>query len=394
MLLSAEERTLKMIASGANLPDVLYSLCSAIDAHAPSVISTVLLMDPDGKRLWPGAGPRFPIELKPVITPWTIGPARGSCGTAAFLKQRVIISDVTTDPRWPDDCRDLAVRHGLRASWSEPLISSDGTVLGTFAMYYAEPRAPETGDLELIEAAGHIALIAIQMEQLAISMRARDERQLAEEALSNLGQRWIHVQEEERTRIARELRNDINERLILILANLDGVQQKLPERAVHVRRKIAELNQQLVGTSEGIYVLSDRLHSWKLEFLGLATAAASYCRELSDRQKSKIEFHCKDVPQELSNEVSLCLYRVLQEALENAAKHSGSPYFEVLLSGDSKVIELSVTDWGIGFHPAAAMKGHGLGLATMKDRLKLVGGELSIESQPHRGTRIRARVPL
>jgi signal transduction histidine kinase len=389
MLLSAEQRTLKMIARRANLPDVLGSLCSAIDAHAPAVISTILLMDPDGKRLWPGAGPRFPIELKPVITPWTIGPDRGSCGTAAFLKQRVVISDVTTDPRWPDDCRDLAVRHGLRASWSEPLIATDGAVLGTFALYYAEPRTPGTDDLELIEAAAHIALIAIEIEQ-----SRSDGGKPREAGLSTLSQRWIQAQEEERARIARELRNDINERLILISANLDAVQQSLPERAAAIRRKISELNQQLVGTSEDISILSDRLHSWKLEFLGLGTAAASFCKEFSDRQKRKIEFHGKGIPDELANEISLCLYRVLQEALENAARHSGSPYFEVLLNGDSNAIELSVRDWGIGFDPAAAIQGHGLGLIAMKERLKLVGGKLSIESQPQRGTRIRALVPL
>jgi GAF domain-containing protein len=122
-LLSAEKRTLEMIANGASLPDVLNDLCLIIDAHAPGVISTVLLTDPDGKRLWPGAGPRFPADLIPAISPWPIGPDRGACGTAAFLKHRVIISDVTTDPRWPDDYRALAVRHGLRAAWSEPLIT-------------------------------------------------------------------------------------------------------------------------------------------------------------------------------------------------------------------------------------------------------------------------------
>jgi hypothetical protein len=147
-----------------SLRDVLDDLCRAIDTHAPGVISTVLLVDPDAKRLWLAAGPRFPAVLKAVISPWPIGPNRGSSGTAAFLKQRVFLSAVTTDPRFPDDYRNLAVSHGLRASWSEPLISKDAAVLGTFAMYYAEPRIPDKSDLELIEAAGHIALIAIQVE--------------------------------------------------------------------------------------------------------------------------------------------------------------------------------------------------------------------------------------
>jgi GAF domain-containing protein len=172
-LLSAEKRTLFMIANGMSLPEVLDSLCRAIDAHAPGVISTVLLMDPDGKRLWPGAGPRFPADLIPAISPWPIGPNSGSCGTAAFLKQRVIISDVTTDPRFQDDYRTLAASHGLRASWSEPLISKDGTVLGTFAIYYAEPRIPDKTDLELIEAASHIALTSASTEKIESRSRIR-----------------------------------------------------------------------------------------------------------------------------------------------------------------------------------------------------------------------------
>jgi signal transduction histidine kinase len=393
MLLSAEERTLQMIANRANLPDVLDSLCRAVDAHSPTVISTILLMDPDGTRLWPGAGPHFPAELIPVVSPWTIGSARGSCGTAAFLKQRVVISDVTTDPRWPEECRDLAVRHGLRASWSEPLISANGTVLGTLAMYYPEPRTPDPGDLEIVVAAGHIALIAIQMAQSGIGLRQGDEPKLDQQALTNLSQRWLHAQEEERTRVAHELRNDINERLILIAAALDGLQHNLPSRAAELRRKLTELNQELVGATDDIHALSDRLHSWKLEILGLATAAASFCRKLSERQERNIAFQSRDIPQDLSHEISLGLYRVLQQALENALRYSRSPYFEVLLTGAPNKIELSVTDWGIGFE-LPAMQERGLGLTSMKEWLKLVGGELTIESQPQHGTKILARVPL
>jgi GAF domain-containing protein len=164
-LSAAESRTLGMIANGVPLPEVLDDLCRAIDMMTPGVISTILLMDPDGKRLWPGGAPGFPDALRPAINPWWIGPGRGACGTSAFLKQRVIIADVTTDPRFPDEYRTLAVRHGLRASWSQPLVTSAGTVLGTFAMYYPEPRVPDAADLELLEAAGQIALIAIQLER-------------------------------------------------------------------------------------------------------------------------------------------------------------------------------------------------------------------------------------
>jgi PAS domain S-box-containing protein len=164
-LLAAEKRTLEMMANGASLSAVLNDLCAAIDAHAPPTTSMVCLMDPDGKQLLPGAGPHLPTAFTAAITPWPIGPNRGSCGTAAFTKQRVIIPDISNDPRWPDEARDLALSHGFCAAWSEPLISKDGEVLGTFCLSYGEPRIPNSRDLELIQAAGHIALIAIELER-------------------------------------------------------------------------------------------------------------------------------------------------------------------------------------------------------------------------------------
>ena len=170
-LLAAEKRTLEMMANGASLPEVLNDLCASIDAHAPPVTSMVCLMDPEGKQLLPGAGPRIPTAFTAAITPWPIGPNRGSCGIAAFTKQRVIIPDISSDPRWPVEARDLALNHGFCAAWSEPLISKDGEVLGTFCLSYAEPRIPNSRDLELIQAAGHIALVAIELERSHLALK-------------------------------------------------------------------------------------------------------------------------------------------------------------------------------------------------------------------------------
>ena len=127
-LRAAETRTLEMIANGANLSDVLNDLCAAIDKHA-SATSFVCLMDTERKQLLPIAGPGVPPAFARAITPWPIGPNRGSCGTAAFTKDRVIIPDVSVDPRWPDDARGVALNHGVYEAWSEPLISTGGPPL-------------------------------------------------------------------------------------------------------------------------------------------------------------------------------------------------------------------------------------------------------------------------
>ena len=175
-LLAAEKRTLEMIADGASLKDILNNLCCSIDAEASPVISTVLLMDPDGERLWHTAGSLVPRDWLPVISPLPISPHGGCCGAAALLKERVIVADVATDINWLDEYRDLAIKNGIRAAWSDPILTKEGEVLGTFALYSSEPRIPTDAEIELIEGAGHIALIAIERQRSHRALeRAEDE---------------------------------------------------------------------------------------------------------------------------------------------------------------------------------------------------------------------------
>jgi signal transduction histidine kinase len=220
------------------------------------------------------------------------------------------------------------------------------------------------------------------------------ERKLAEEALSTVSQKLIEAHEEERTRLARELHDDVGQRLALVAVRLDGLKRGRPALAVELGSEIEEVHEQVVELASDIQALSHRLHSSKLEYLGLAAAANGFCRELSHRNGVEIAFHSENIPRELPREISLPLFRVLQEALQNAIKHSGSRQFQVLLRGRANEIELTVHDSGIGFEPEEAIKGRGLGLTSMQERLRLVDGQLFIDSKPHCGTTIHARVPL
>jgi formate hydrogenlyase transcriptional activator len=173
----SQDRTVEMIAGGARLSDILRDICDAIDAQDPAIISSVLLMDPDGKQLWPAAGSRVPPEWTRLISPVPIGPGMGSCGTAAYLKQPVIVADITSDPLFDvGDYREQALRIGLHAVWSIPLISKTSEVLGTFAMYYGEPRAPTARELARVERAAQLALVAIESERARTAL----ERALAD----------------------------------------------------------------------------------------------------------------------------------------------------------------------------------------------------------------------
>jgi PAS domain S-box-containing protein len=242
---------------------------------------------------------------------------------------------------------------------------------------------------------GSAEMIEVNGELCALSVIADvTERKLAEEAISGFGRRLIEAQETERTRIARELHDDINQRLAMVAVSLKMLKQGLPNSDQKTSRGIEEACAQVSDLEMDIQTLSHRLHSSKLEYLGLEAAASSFCRELSERQNVKIDFRCHGLPEDLSGDVSLCLFRVLQEALHNALKYSGVNQYEVSLDCVSQAVQLRVHDSGVGFDPKLTTAGLGLGLTSMKERLKLVSGELSIHSKPQEGTTILARIPI
>ena len=242
---------------------------------------------------------------------------------------------------------------------------------------------------------GSAEMIEVNGEPCALSVIADiTERKQAEEAMAGFGRRLIEAQEAERTRIARELHDDINQRLALVAVGLRTLKVGLPPSEATIGRSIDGTCEEVSKLERDIQALSHRLHSSQLEYLGLEAAASNICRELSERHKIRIEFHSDGVPEDLSNEVSLCLFRVLQEALHNALKYSGVDQFKVSLTRVSNAIEMSIHDSGTGFDPKIARNGHGLGLTSMKERLRLVSGELAIESDPGHGTTVVARVPL
>jgi signal transduction histidine kinase len=245
------------------------------------------------------------------------------------------------------------------------------------------------------------AILLVQLVPQALALpsaetlrREVDRRRLAEEALSSANRRLIEAHEEERTRIARELHDDICQRIALLAVQLDRMGQGLPASAADLQDDIGKAHKQISDLGGDIQALSHRLHSSKLEYLGLTAAAGNFCRELSDRHGVVVDFHSTGVPRELPQEISVCLFRVLQEALQNATKHSGCRHFKAQLIGTLNEVHLTVRDLGVGFDPAGAGTNRGLGLISMKERLKLVGGELSIDSQPQLGTTIHARVAL
>ena len=190
------------------------------------------------------------------------------------------------------------------------------------------------------------------------------------------------------------MHDDFVQRLALLAIQLDEVQRDIPDSGSEIGRRIGDLRNQTTDITNDVQLLSHELHSSKLQSLGIVGATKNFCREFGEPQRVEIDFQSHEMPAALPTDLSLPLFRTLQEALRNATKHSGGSSFEVKLWGSAEDIQLTIIDRGVGFDLEAATKGTGLGLTSMQERLRLVGGELSINSRSKRGTTIHARVPL
>lgn len=220
------------------------------------------------------------------------------------------------------------------------------------------------------------------------------ERKSSEASLQSLAGRLIHVQEAERTRIARELHDDFNQRLALHCIEIEQLRKRFPEKAAEERAMLGRMLQRTKGMSADIRSLSHELHSSRLEFIGLVPALSGLCKEMAEKYKIEVQFTGCELPSSIPNEVALCLFRVTQEALGNVVKHSQTNIASVELSLNAGGLSLRVADNGKGFDPDANNPGSGIGLLGMAERLRLVGGKFAVRSERDRGTEIFAGVPL
>jgi PAS domain S-box-containing protein len=305
--------------------------------------------------------------------------AGSTCSKALSDNERVVVADVEASEfmAGTEDLQEYR-RSGIRAVQSTPLQSRSGRPLGMLSTHWRTPHDPSEEDFRFFD------VLARQAADLI-------ERTLASEAVN---QKLIEAHEEERARIARELHDDINQRLALVSVRLGFLRQGPPPLAADLDREIGEISQEVVDLSADIQTLSHGLHPARLELLGLEKAATAFCDELSIRHGVTIDLHFENLPKALPREVSLCLYRVLQEALQNVVKHSVSTHARVSLAGHIDGLDMTIEDSGAGFDPHEAMRGPGLGLTSMRERLKVIGGQLFVKSEPGRGTTIHAVVPL
>jgi PAS domain S-box-containing protein len=266
------------------------------------------------------------------------------------------------------------------------LLSDEDAVLhdlraGQRMVHLERTHTPPSG--ETIHLASTISPLRDRTGQLVGTVRiVRDisEQKRAEEALARAKRKLVRVQEQERARIARELHDDIGQRLALLAVGLTGLSDELQTQASEI--------------AVDLQSLSHELHPSKIEVVGAVTGMRVFCDEFAQQQQFDVDFEATDITRQLSSSISLNLFRILQEALHNTAKHSGSRRCRVRLWEAHGWVHLVVSDEGRGFDPAATKENRGIGLITMQERVSLVNGHLRIESQPGSGTTVHARVPI
>jgi signal transduction histidine kinase len=379
-----EQRLFEMIAEGSPLRATLTRLALTIEQQAPPAIASILLLDPSGRIARSGASPSLPEEYVSGIVGAPIGPKAGSCGTAAYLKRLVVVEDVETSPLW-DDYRDLARRSGIRACWSTPILGTDDRVLGTFALYYREPRAPQAAELALIERATHIARIAIERRQLIDELRA-------------LSDHIESAREEERTGIAREIHDELGQSLTAIRMDLAWIGRRAAEGGEIDRAALADRVRIMTAMTDDVIDqvrrISSELRPGVLDDLGLLAALEWQALEFERRTglACAIRTNLTDATS-FDRAIATAVFRVFQEALTNVMRHAEAKRVEVQLDSDGKWLRLDVSDDGKGITPDAMNPGS-LGLLGIRERARRLGGSARVTAAPSGGTVVSMLVPL
>jgi signal transduction histidine kinase/PAS domain-containing protein len=406
-LLSSEMHALEMIAGGVALPAVLDILCRAIDEQSPGSISTVLSLDSDGKRLWPVAGPNIPEGWTRSISPLVIGPNVGSCGTAAYRKLTVVVSDIATDPLWAD-FRVAALSYGLRACWSKPIISKSGIVLGTFAMYHSRVRLPDERELRLIERATHIALIAIERDRIQDSLRNAQTNLAHVTRVTTMGE------------LTASIAHEVNQPLTAVVNNANACLGLLPDGGplfVEIRDALTEIVDDADRASAVVARVRQLarkapVERTSLDLRDVITDVLALARYESSTRRVAIRTELAgELPPVPGDRVQLqqVLLNLIVNGMDamNAVEESKRV---LIIRARCETTDgmpgalLSVQDAGIGFKPGemdrlfeafytTKPQGMGMGLAISRSIIEAHGGRLWAEPNQGSGATFLFRVP-
>jgi PAS domain S-box-containing protein len=387
---AGQGRVLEMIAQGATLSDVLASLVTLIEAQSEGMICSVLQLSEDGKHIRHGAAPHLPEIYVQAVNGAPIGPKNGSCGTAMYRGQPVIVTDMLTDPLW-EDYRELAKLSGLRACWSTPIFTGHGKVLGSFAMYYRQPQAPTGSESRLTEVATHIAGIAIEHE------RAQNELQHTRSELAHVAR--VTTMGE----LAASIAHEVNQPLGAIVGNADICRSWLQQKEVDLKL-VAEALEDISNDGHRASQIISRIRSLvkkhvpekaPLNLSDVARDVIGLVGHEAQRKQVTIQSQLgKSLPAVEADRVqlqqvllNLCMNGI--EAMHETDANQRQLTVETVMSNGS--VLATVSDRGIGIEPAKSEQlfkpfhttkanGMGMGLAISRSIIESFGGKLWAES--------------
>ena len=383
-LLAGQNRALELIARGRPLVEILEFLTGLIESQAPGLRCSVLLLE-DGK-LWQGAAPSLPAPYREACEGLAIGPAVGSCGTAAFTGRGVVSTDIAADPRWAAG-RDVALRYGLRACWSTPILSRAAEVLGTFAIYYGEPIPPRAADVHLVEVATHLAGIAIERDRADRALKDRAD------ALARADRR----KDEFLALLGHEMRTP----LASMVMALELMRARADDAAAVARhREVIERQlRQLIRLADDLLDVS-RIARGKIELArervtvaGLVARAVETARPLIEQRRHRLEISSPAGGREIEVD-PVRIVQALYNLLQNAAKYTpDGGRIELVAEEGPREVVLRVRDSGVGISPDMLPRifdlffqaspahdrsqgGLGLGLTLVRQLVELHGGRV------------------
>ena len=381
--MTTETRLLEMLGHGAPMLEVLNELCNFIDTQLPGAISTVFLLDSEGQRLRPVAGPNAPKTWKEEIDNLEAGPYVGFCSTAEGQGRALTVRDIDSDAIFAVH-REAALREGLQMASFRPILTIEKEILGALALSYPQRAHWPKLDTELIERAVHLAAIAIECY--------RNEQELRE-----FSKRLSQSQDDERRRIARELHDSTGQKLSVLAMNLALVKNQINSSEIQFHKMLSDCSALTTDISEEVRTLSYMMHPPLLDECGLETAIQMYLRGINRRVGLEIQVDIPRRLERLDEEAELAIFRIVQASLTNIHLHSGSAKATVKIEHVSEGLAVTISDQGRGI-PSGVLdrsplgRGTGVGIAGMKERVKYIGGRLEIESSEY-GTRVRAIIP-
>jgi PAS domain S-box-containing protein len=410
MFVWRQKDVLEQIVQGAPLGDVLETLTLDVEQVAErSLIATVLMVDPSGTQLKPVAGRRSPPGWTGIIDPISIGPNEGSAGTAAFRKERVIVPDVMTSPLW-EKYRLQAVKHGLRACWATPILSSDGEVLGTLVIYHPEPATPTEDEIRFVDIVTRTAAIAVERERFELALK-ESQAQLAEHA------RRLEERVKERTAKLQETVSDLESFSYSISHDM-----RAPLRAMQSFAQIlAEECGEQIGPDGKDYIrriigASDRMDrliqdvltysrvtrtELKLEPVDVGTLVDGILESYPQFHAPKAQIDVeRPMPHVIANEAGLvqCLSNLIGNAIKFVPP-GVTPHVKIWAETHGDRVRLFVRDNGIGIEPESHQKifnifyqldrkyeGTGIGLSVVRKAAERMGGSVGLKSALNRGS--------